>query len=79
MLRARMLLLELLQRLCHVFVVSTWSALDFAGNFLRGLGGFLCTGLNLACATFHFLDCLEKANRFIDVQGNHPQLSAAVD
>ena len=77
--RLWMLLLELLQRLRHVFVVSTWSALDSTLGFLSRRSGLFGSAFDLACATFHFLDCPEEANRFIDVQGNHPQLSAAVD
>ena len=77
--RLWVLLLELLQRLCHVLVVSTWSTLDGTLDFLCGRSSLFGSSFYLACATFHFLDCLEKANRFINVQGNHPQLSAAVD
>jgi len=54
-----MLLLENSQLLLHVFVVSTWSTLDFGGDLLTGLSGFLGSARYLTSAAFHFLDCLE--------------------
>ena len=57
--RLRMLLLQDSQLLLHVLVVSTWRTLDFSGDLLTGLSGFLCSARYLASTAFYFLDCLK--------------------
>ena len=54
-----MSLLELCKFLFHVLVVRAWSSLDFLGNLLTALGGFLGTNLDLLGTALHFFDGLQ--------------------
>jgi len=75
-----MFLLQTCEFFFHVLVVCTWCALDSFDGFLdNGLTGFLCLNLCLSLGAFckHSPDFFERT--FNLNQGNHPQLSAAVD
>lgn len=56
--RLRMLFLEFGELLLHVLVVRARCSLDFLGDLLTGLGGFLGATLDLLGAAFHLLDGL---------------------
>ena len=56
--RLWMLLLQFGELLLHVLVIRAWRSLDFLGNLLRRLGGFLCATLDLLGAAFHLFDGL---------------------
>ena len=54
-----MLLLEFGKLLFHVLVVRARCSLDFLGDLLTALGGFLGTRLDLLCSAFHLFDGLQ--------------------